>query len=84
MPLLAESVLPAQATIESISRTLLLLVSIVLVALLGGIIRGLFYTTVVGDTDTTNSESKHNCPNCGARIREQSTECDHCGEPLAV
>lgn len=81
MPLPPDILLPAQSTLESVSRGALALVSLLLVVLLGGILKGIFYTNVVGGGDTTDSHLKVNCANCGARIREDADSCDYCGEP---
>lgn len=81
MPLLPDSFLPAQSILESISRGALALISLLLVVLLGGILKGIFYTNVVGGGDSTDSHQKDNCANCGARIREDAETCTYCGEP---
>ena len=82
MTIPADAILLAESTLESASRSLLYIVSIVLVVLLGGILKGIFYTNVVGGTDTTQSDAKTNCANCGARIHEDASVCEHCGEPV--
>lgn len=82
MPVPLDVLLPIQSTLESVSRGALALVSLLLVVLLGGILKGIFYTNVVGGGDTTDSHLKVNCANCGARIMEDAGRCDHCGESV--
>lgn len=81
MPLPPDNLLPAQSIMESVSRGALALISLLLVVLLGGILKGIFYTNVVGGGSSTDSHLKVNCSNCGARIREDDDSCDYCGDP---
>lgn len=80
MSLPPDIILPAESTLESVSRDALALVSLLLVVLFGGILKGIFYTNVVVGTDTTESDVKTNCGNCGARIPEDASVCAYCGE----
>lgn len=42
-----------------------------------------FYKSMESGDESQSSESKTNCPACGARISTDQENCDYCGESIA-